>query len=131
MAAAFALFCAIFALLGVQMALGNDPAIGDGSGQAKAPQKRHHQKAQGGGQPVVPPAQDQPAEPQYADPQQEYYDRPNGDDGDYGGYDQAQQGYDQGQQYPLPDYQQQYQPPQQQYQPPQQQYAPPVQSGTS
>ena len=109
MAAAAALFCGIFVLLGVQMALGDDPAIGPGQDSGKA---RTHQKAQGGGDPIVPPAGDrQPSAPQYAEPQQ-YYDQPYGGDGYY---DRAPQGYDRGPQ----------------YQQPQQQYAPPVQSGPS
>ena len=115
MAAAAALFCGIFLLLGVQMALGDDPAIGPGRNAGKA---KTHQKAQGAGEPIVPPAGDsQPAVPQYVEPQQQYYDQPYGNDGYY---DQAPQGYGQDQQYEEPGYQQ-----------PQQQYAPPVQSGPS
>ena len=114
MAAAAALFCGIFLLLGVQMAIGDDPAIGPGHDAGKT---RTHQKAQGGGEPIVPPAGDrEPSVPQYAEPER-YYDQPYGEDGYYG---QSPQGYGQGPQYQEPGYQQ-----------PQQQYAPPVQSGPS
>lgn len=112
MAAAAALFCGIFVLLGVQMALGEDPAIGSGREAVKsAPQK-----AQGTGEPIVPPAySQQPSQPGYAEPQ--YYGQPY----QGGGYDQAPQGYDGGQDYQQPG----------QYQQPQQQSVPPVQSGAS
>lgn len=118
MGAAAALFCGIFVLLGVQMALGDDPAVGPAQEASKA---RTHQKAQGAGEPVLPPgAEQQHAEPGYADPRRNY-EQPYEDDGYY---EQAPQGYGPDQQYQQPDYQQQ-------YQQPQQQYAPPVQSGPS
>ena len=112
MGAAAALFCGIFVLLGVQMALGDDPAVGTGQPNGGS---GHRQKAQGGGGPVLPPAQE--AEPGYSEPRQQYYDRPYGEDGYY---EQQPPAYGQGPGDQQPGYGQA---------PPQ--YAPPVQSGPS
>lgn len=110
MGAAAALFVGILVLMGVQMALGRDPAIG-ASREAGAT----HQKAQRGGSPVLPPSGDsQAAQPSYPGEEQ-YYGEPSGNGGYY---DQAPPAYGDSQQY-------------QQQPGGQQQYAPPVQSGPS
>ncbi len=103
-AATGALFLVLAVLLGVQMALGRDPSMGDRAGNRPSPGK-------GSSHALVP---------QQQTPQQQI--PPQG----YGDGDGRGQGYDDGSGYGYP----QEQVPQQQQQAPQQQ-GPPLQSGTS